>query len=154
MATVARYRWLLLTGVLTVLAGCSSPTPDLGEVHGRVMLEGQPLANVQVTFAPEKSSMKTPLPISTGTTDHDGNYRLKSTTATPGAAVGSHRVVIEDVAGDTPSAGNSREAQDEKPLAVAPAAARVPQRYSTAAGTPLRHEVKLGDNTINLELTR
>ena len=109
---------------------------------------------MQVTFAPEKSSEKTPLPISTGTTDGEGNYRLNSATGKPGAAVGSHRVVIGDIASDAPSEGNSREAQDEKPPAVAPALSRIPQHYSTAAETPLRKEVKLGDNTINLELTR
>lgn len=124
MAAVTRCydHWLLLTGILTVFSGCSSPTTDFGEVHGRVTLVGQPLANVQVTFAPEKSSEKSPFPISTGTTDRDGNYRLKSANGTPGAAVGSHRVVVEDIAIDAPSASNSREAQDEKP----PADARPP----------------------------
>lgn len=112
------------------------------------------MANVQVTFAPEKSSEKSPLPISIGTTDRDGNYRLKSATGSPGAAVGPHRVVVEDIADEVSSESNSREAQDEKPPTNTPASSRIPQRYSTAAGTPLRHEVKIGDNTINLELTR
>ncbi len=154
MVIAFRNHRMLLAGLLIVLAGCSSPTPDLGEVQGRVTMEGQPLANVQVTFAPEKSSEKSPLPISTGTTDRDGSYRLKTTVGTAGAAVGSHRVIVEDIAADAPSEGNGREAQDEKPPAVASVPSRVSQRYSTAAATPLRRDVKLGDNTINFELTR
>ena len=109
---------------------------------------------MQVTFAPEKSSEKSPMPISTGITDHEGIYRLKSINGTSGAAVGYHRVVVADIADDTNSGSNSREAQDEKPPANTPAPSRISQRYSTASGTPLRHEVKSGDNTINLELTR
>jgi hypothetical protein len=117
----------VLLGMM-VLCGCSQGTrPPLGDVHGKVTLDGKPLANAGVVFQPEgrgRSSMCV--------TDADGNYVLNYIRDVQGAAIDWHAVRI--TAGD--------------PLTGKPEP--VPARYNAA--TELRRQVVAGDNTIDFEL--
>jgi len=81
-------------------------------------------------------------PRSTGVTDEAGHYRLRCDDQREGAVIGWHRVVLEDAMLDRPEQGASVKNT-----------ARVAQRYTTAARTPLRREVKPGRQVIDLELS-
>jgi hypothetical protein len=141
--------------LLLILGGCSSNAVELGTVHGRVIMQGRPLADVVVTFVPELPSQEK-LPISIGTTDADGNYCLSTDEGLPGAVVGTHRVTVEELRPGNPAGDNSREAQDQQPVvprSVQPPP-RVPERYRTAGTSPIQLVVKAGDNALDLSLSK
>ena len=84
----------LLAVPLLLAVGCSGPGFDFVPVSGRVTKNGQPLANVRVTFQPEGEN---PGPGSAGTTDADGRYTLVVSSQQyqgDGAVAGRHRVAI------------------------------------------------------------
>ena len=111
-----------------VMAGCGKSGPQIAPVHGRVTLDGQPLANTDVTFQPEGA--KRP---STGRTGDDGRYELAYKRGQMGAMVGPNtaRIFI------------STELVKNPPP--------IPDRY--ALKSELHPEVQPGDNEINFELT-
>ncbi|QDU62955.1 hypothetical protein Pan216_38290 [Planctomycetes bacterium Pan216] len=75
---------LLLGGV-----GCGAKSDvKLGQVHGKVTLDGMPLSGALVSFYPEKGRP------STATSDAEGFYELQYTPKQPGALLGPHTVRI------------------------------------------------------------
>ena len=117
-------------------------------------LEGEPLDNCLVTFLPdpERGSRG---PHSKGITDDRGRYRLRREDQREGAAVGRHRVVVQDLSVCTGVRRRDhgtvdREANSGPPPPVR--ASRVPETYCSAARTPLSEEVVSGHQTIDLEL--
>ncbi len=125
-----------LIGSLLLALGCSgtpSDQPELGSVTGSVTLDGKPLVNVWVGFAPRdgRSSM--------GLTDKDGRYKLDYLFDTPGAKVGQHTVTIT-----TPQ-------EDESGGEVPNFRELIPAKYNTK--TTLTAEVKPGQNKIDFALT-
>src|SRR5260370_32621542 len=79
--------------VLGTVAGCSGG-PTFAPVAGTVAGGGKPLDNVQVEFWPQVSG-----PRSIGVTDKDGHFTLTSDNGNEqGAVVGSHKVVLVDLA--------------------------------------------------------
>lgn len=120
-----------VVGLLLLLGlglGCNRSTrPPLGLVHGKVTLDGKPLAGAAIAFLPEGPGRE-----STAFTDSDGNYTLNYIRDIQGAAVGWHRVRI--------STGDPRSGTPEL----------VPKRFH--ANTELRKEVVDGDNEINFDL--
>lgn len=91
------WRACCCAGLALLAAGCQSPS-TLAPVSGRVTLDGKPLAGVAITFQPLRTEASEPVAStlgSTGVTDADGRYVLRSmTTNSPGAAVGHHKVYI------------------------------------------------------------
>lgn len=88
--------WLLAVPLL-LAAGCSGDGFKYVPVSGRITKNGQPLANVRVTFQPMGEN---PGPGSAGTTDADGRYKLVVSSqqySGEGAVVGKHRVRIGTV---------------------------------------------------------
>jgi glycine/D-amino acid oxidase-like deaminating enzyme len=88
-----RTRLVIVSAVL-LASGCGSPR--IAPVSGVVTLNGKPLAGAIVSFQPIKED-KGPgkaLPTSSGTTDENGAYTLKTTTDQEGALVGRHTVSI------------------------------------------------------------
>ena len=69
-------------------AGCSLHDSDVGSVHGRVTLDGKPLAGAKVRFYPVSGRG------SVGTTDDQGEFELLYIRNQNGAVVGKHRVTI------------------------------------------------------------
>src|SRR5262245_9017391 len=63
---------LLCLGMLIIAVGCSRG-PEFAEVEGKLVKGGTPLKNVRVEFWPEIDGPK-----STGVTDSEGRYTLKS----------------------------------------------------------------------------
>ncbi len=126
------------------ILGCagSSDMPDLGQVHGKVTMDGKPAAGVMVSFQPEDGRP------SWGTTDENGEYTLKYLDES-GAKVGKNLVTIS-----TPGAGEAPE-DCSKSEEGAGAADPIPPRYNTLAvdNPEMTVEVKPGDNTFDFPLT-
>jgi hypothetical protein len=140
-------------------------------VEGRVLLDGKPLKNVQVTFIPDTSA-KTFGPSSTAVTDEEGHYRLvcEERARRPGAIVGAHRITLIDLdatasssAGHKPGGANPES--QEKGKSILPfgmdkssntkgkAKPRLAAEYIDLAKTPLKRQVQPGSQTIDLEVT-
>jgi hypothetical protein len=116
-----RFSCVLL--LLFLSTGCGGSGPELGNVMGRVTLDGQPLHSARLNFQPDGN--RSP---STGYTDSDGRYELLFKRGVDGALLGSHTIQIRT--------------SDNR---------NVPAKYNDA--TELVREVKAGDNVINFELT-
>jgi len=80
----------------TGCGGDETAAPELAPVKGKVMLDGNPLPDATVRFAPESNGAP-----STGKTGPDGAFTLTYRDDTPGAAIGSHRVTVT-IGGPTP----------------------------------------------------
>ena len=121
----------LLTALLTLpLGGCGSgDRPTLGKVHGRVTLDGKPLAHVGIVFQPQEVGGRD----SSGVTNADGEYVLKYIRDELGAAIGKNKVKIS------------------KQRTPDPATETLPLRYNQQ--TTLTAEVKPGENEIPFDLT-
>ena len=114
--------------LLAVVAGCSKGGPQIAPVHGRVTLDGRPLANADVMFQPEGAQRA-----SAGRTNLEGRYELAYKRGQMGAMVGPNtaRILI------------STELVKNPPP--------IPDRY--AVKSELHPEVKPGDNEFNFDLT-
>lgn len=81
---------LAMLVALTTTLGCFGGRPDLdfGNVHGKVILQGKPLADATVCFQPESGRP------SYGKTNQAGEYKLNFMGKEWGALVGNHQVAI------------------------------------------------------------
>ena len=135
-------RWLLgLTLTFAVsLVGCDKG-PEFGHVTGVIKMDGQPMDMVRVLFVPD------PLQGNAGShsecvTGEDGTFELTYSrdAEIKGAIVGWHCVALEDIAAE--------ESRDQfRPI-------RLPDKYLTAAQSPLRFEVKSGDQNFEIEVEK
>jgi hypothetical protein len=124
---------ILLAGFLALtITGCGDSGPELGEVHGRVTVDGQPEANVVVMFDPGGEGRA-----SFGMTDEQGYYELGYAGERMGALIGPHTVRIR------------RETMDEndEPL---PGVVQLPDRYNE--NSELTAEVEAGSNEFDFQL--
>jgi hypothetical protein len=125
--------WSQLPGLailllLPLVCGCHRGTrPDLGLVHGRVTLDGQPLPDAVVSFTPDGRGRN-----STAFTGGDGAYSLNYIRDVQGAVIAWHTVRI--------TTGDRRSHKPEL----------VPERYN--AKSQLRQQVTAGKNTIDFAL--
>ena len=121
-----------------VLLGCGTDPlggVELGQVTGKVTLDGKPLAGAQVTFKPAQGKSSTCL------TDTEGNYTLRYITGYDGAIVGSHKVEIRKV--ESVQTGEGEKAQTNERQVV-------PKMYNSK--TTLSAEVKPGSNQFDFDL--
>lgn len=119
---------LLSAAAVAGLAGCGRGRPPaLGQVEGKVRLDGQPLMVARVVFQPLPAGRA-----SQGMTDASGHYRLVYLRDLSGAMIGHHEVRITTADEITPIE-------------------RLPDRYHTA--TTLEAQVAKGANRIDFELT-
>lgn len=123
---------------LGLISGCGrGDHPETGPVSGRITLDGQPLGEADVYFAPESGGRT-----SSARTDAEGRYVLLYTGPKDrGAKVGTHRVAIR-TAGERldPATGKSKY-QKEK----------LPKRYHDKS--ELVREVDRRGGTFDFELT-
>ena len=77
--------------VLIPAAGCGGA--DMARVKGKVMFDGKPVKEAQVTFSPSGGGRETGKP-ATGFTDADGNFDLSTFKNYDGALVGGHNVLV------------------------------------------------------------
>ena len=130
----ARACHLLPILIIAVCLGCGGG-PELGEVTGRVTLDGQPVPGATVTFQPTDGRQP-----STGETNENGEYTLVFTEKQAGALVGEHTVAIETFQLGTDAAGEVDDVPE-----------RIPARYNIS--TELQETVNAGLQEINFELT-
>jgi hypothetical protein len=116
---------------LLLMAGCSPS--HVGEVSGRVTLNGQPLPDALVVFQPVASGGP-----SYARTDADGAYTLTYTPEIEGAEIGEHTIRV--------TSGSPGDPDAKPPMPPVPE--RVPAKYN--AQSELKREVKPGSNTIDL----
>jgi len=120
----------LVTSLLVLFLGCGS-RGDLASVHGKISLDGEPLGNAFVVFAPTKKGTT-----SYGRTDAAGSYEMMFTDYQKGAWIGENSVRIST--GDLGSGGAPGPKE------------RVPMVYNEAS--TLTADVKSGSNTFNFDL--
>jgi hypothetical protein len=133
-------------GLLILVSGCGGG-PPFAEVEGTVTKGGTPLGNVRVEFWPEGDGPK-----STGVTDAQGRYALKSEDGRrTGASVGSHRIVLRDLNLYTDKF-LGRKAENMPPQNPG-AKERFSKLYADASRTTLKKDVASGQkNVIDLEV--
>lgn len=129
-ATPATTATAALVAVIAALAsGCARPeSPTLGQVEGRVTLDGRPLPAALVLFTPAGRGRT-----SRGVTGADGRYRLRYLRDIAGADVDEHAVRISTATEEN----GGRE--------------QLPPRYH--ARTELAATVRAGRNAIDFELS-
>jgi hypothetical protein len=138
---------------LASAGGCRRVPPPFTEAGGVVLLDGKPLPNAEVEFFPEVEGFGIDLN-STATTDEEGRFALKGTyNGKSGAAVGTHRVIVTEP--PVPAELRSGDAQGRLAQYLKGQKNRpIPEKYRTAAGTPLRVEVKADQKEYTIELSR
>jgi hypothetical protein len=124
---MSRLKCFLVVMLMMSFAGCggSGDMPDLGDVSGKVTLDGQPLVGVNVVFHPSSGRA------AAAQTDSDGNYELVYLDGVSGCKVGPATVSFEWSPGmeNVPS---------------------IPAKYlSTDAFKP---EIKAGNNEFNFDM--
>ncbi|TWT57793.1 hypothetical protein KOR42_11600 [Thalassoglobus neptunius] len=100
-------RILLCLMLIAPLAGCGGSDNDLQRVTGKITLDGQPLPDAFVVFAPKESGTT-----SYGRTDAEGVYEMMFSDDEKGAWVGENVVRIST--GDV-SMGSSAGAKEKVP---------------------------------------
>ncbi len=121
----------MLGAIVAAVPGCSrrgSDQSDLGHVHGKVALDGEPFVGVIVVFTPDVGRQ------AAGVTDEDGSYELQSMHHSKEAKVGPNTVGFATPTGEQLSAP-------------------IPAKYANGTKTGLKETVKEGDNTFNFALT-
>ncbi len=131
--------------VLAVLlaTGCGGGPGDglvLGRVEGVVTLDGEPLPNAHVAFAPKESDGAT----STATTDETGHYELRYKRDMMGAVVGKHSVRIWTVDDEGDQIDELTGQPIPRPKEI------VPATYNEQSD--LERNVEDGEQTIDFEL--
>lgn len=137
-------RCALLLALLTLTA-CEAK-PRFAEVSGVVLLEGKPMPDALVEFLPDPYE-GTHGPRCSGITDAQGYFRLVRDDERAGAAVGFHRVLVQDVRTFPPPRNRHTGG---KPPVMPPS--RVSRRYENASITPLRQEVKPEAQSVTIEV--
>ena len=124
----------VLTTVLAVSAGCSGGgTPDVGVVTRTVTMDGKPLENAEIVFAPSSGRP------SMGLTDSNGKYELTYIRDVKGAVPGTHKVRITTRPESRPDDYTGPQFKET-----------IPAKYN--ADTTLTADVKAGENTFNFDL--
>ena len=144
--------WLVLA--LTMLSGCGRDLPP-ATVEGTLCLRGKPLDNCLVTFLPEPGQEPQGFH-STGLTDQQGSYRLRCDDQQEGAAIGWHRVIVQDLSVSTGVRRRDHGTVDAEMAEDRPSTpvrrSRVPGSCMSPTATPLRKEVKPGHQVIDLDI--
>ena len=148
MVRFQRFSVACVVLVAAALVGCGPSGPDTVEVTGKVTIDGQPPTDCRIEFHPVDSANQ----VASGQIAEDGSYTLSTgVTGTPGAMVGTYKVVLIQNTG----ADMSYMETGDDPTLAAPSTGgdgAVPEEYTNAATTPKEVEVTPGANTINIEI--
>ncbi len=139
-------------GGLLPLGGCTHRLPPIVPVQGTVLINGKPLPKASVTFMPQLDHFGAESN-STAETDEDGKFTLTCAfNSQPGAVVGKHVVLVSEAAlpAELRRAQDGRIDQYRAKLGNRP----IPAEYSSVTQSPLRIEVKEGQEPLTLELAR
>jgi hypothetical protein len=118
-------------------AGCATKEPpQIVEVEGVVLLEGEPLKKVEVRFIPAAEHGADY--IAQGVTDDKGRFKL-TCNGQPGAVVGEHYVTVRE--SEIPTHLTPESARDDLRRYLDALGKRPPALYGNAAESPLRATV-------------
>jgi hypothetical protein len=109
------------------LAGCGGVSFHSAPVSGKVTLDGNPMADVQVLFQPAGSESGNPGPGSQGITDARGRFTLRTVDGSrKGAVPGKHKVILMYVDPNAPDeeTGEGPDAEAAAPQFKLPPNAR------------------------------
>jgi hypothetical protein len=136
---------LVLAFGCALLTDCSgSSGPRVASVNGTVTYKDKPLANADVTFAPEDGGR-----VASGRTDANGRFTLGTFSTGDGAIIGKHRVSVRAHGPERdPKPGEGSGMPGDK----VPGDALIPTKYFAAETSGLTYEVKHGSNHADLEL--
>ena len=132
----------MMLALVTAASGCGG---SRASVSGRVTLDGKPLDHGTVAFQPTGGG-----PVGYGTIRSGGSYSIQ-TGQQQGLAPGQYVVTVQSVA---QLAEAQRQVAVSGTMSEATGQLLTPPRYASRDMTPLRFQVKPGDNTIHLELQR
>ncbi len=131
---------LLVCLALAALSACRrTGLPGMVPVRGKVILEGVPLAGVEIRYVPQDKTGRS----ARATLDADGSFVLTTLHIGDGALPGTYRVlVLADIAA---AAGDLRDAEKAVPHGASrpqnQAGSAIPVKYARPELTPLRDEV-------------
>jgi hypothetical protein len=144
-----RYRFLAMLPLLVLalaVTGCREKPPEVGQVDGTVTVNGKPLSKLTIMFFPEPGDGRPETPITAyGASDDAGKYQLRhyfNGKDDVGVPVGWNRVTVID------------QRQQHTPQGQAQPPRLISNQYANIMTTPLRFEVKPGQQTIDLKLTK
>jgi hypothetical protein len=139
---------------LAMTSGCTPKLPAIVPVSGTVYLDGKPLAFANIEFVPDLRDFGAESN-STAVTDEEGHYSLVcSYRQQPGAVVATHHVLVME---HIPDEMRGMSARAQKQLSEYQAKLKnrpIPDFYATLSRTPLTVEVKPGQETYDLQLSR
>ena len=141
---------LVVSLLTTLTCGCTKEN-NLATVHGRVSVNGEPIAGAQLLFMPPGDR------VATGTTDEDGYYQLSTIDKHDGAVVGQHLVAIvcRPTIPVAPMNG-AMSALPNVPAMETPEledwVSPIPEKYGNLADPALSVSVNPGDNEIDFDL--
>lgn len=147
---------LVLAFSAAVLVGCGTDAsrPKLGRVSGKVTYNGQPVTKGIVSFVPRGGPGAETGQSATGEIGSDGSYTLTTFENGDGAVLGEHTVLVMAREEDPAIKGHGMPIPNAKgKITIKPAKSLVPEKYATAANSPLRYTVKEGSNPYDIELT-
>lgn len=127
---------LLISGLVTA-TGCLGSSSEHGHVTGVVTINGSPVQDATVTFAPVEGGRS-----AIATTQADGTYELHYTPGVKGAKRGSNTVRI--------STYSAPELDDDNSVVTPAKPERFPPEYSL--GRDITVDVKSGENTFDFEI--
>ena len=142
---------ILVAAGLMTSSGCGPKRPPTATVGGRVTYLGKPVPEGRIMFYPDDGRRP-----AMGVINSDGSYRLTTFDSKDGALLGRHRVTIKAV---RVVGGMPVNELGGQPGNLSPSAAQlptlewiVPEKYSRPDSSPLKAEVKPGENTINFDI--
>ena|SRR5579862_8673463 len=144
----------LCIGLVLTTAGCAAKRlPQLVEVEGQVLLDGEPLPKAAIEFVPELADFGAQYN-SRAITDDEGHFKLVcGKSQEPGAVIGKHRVVVRDF---TPPQLRGRSEEDQTKLAEYFENLKnrpIPEIYGSMGKTPLRIEITPEQKSYTVWLT-
>ncbi len=130
-----------------LLAGCGGGLP-MGQVTGKVTLDGNPVTSGVVHFVPKKG------PAATGPLDENGQYRLTTPGKGLGAVMGTHTIYLTPTSDEAHMEGFSQADYESGKLAPEePPQPFLPNRYLNLSSSGLQREVAAGSQEHDFQLT-
>lgn len=140
--------------LLVVSSGCDPRVPPIVPVSGTVYLDGQPLPFARVEFVPDLKHFGAETN-SFAVTDENGHFSLVCMLQQqPGAVVANHHVLVME---HTPDEMRGMSARAQQQLAEYQAKLKnrpIPDFYAMVSQSPVTVEVKAGQETYDIQLTR
>jgi hypothetical protein len=143
-----------LLAAMIASPGCTPKLPPVVPASGTLYLDGKPLPFATIEFVPTLDDFGASSN-STALTDEHGRFTLVCNhLQQPGAVVATHKVIVNEYTPDD-MRGPGQKAQQQYAEYSAKLKNRpIPPQYALISRTPVTVEVKAGQNTYDIYLTR